>query len=254
VGQAAVSPRDQAFQRLAVADPQTAIRLRRQISELDDDELKTSSSINEAGLRIMGGVYDQASYEAAIRRGRELYRRFGLEDTAFDELPPQFSPEVVQQARMEAMEAKDQFAAVRADRKLEWEIEDDLLDNERADENLESIRGYREGQLSNTRRGQDLTDARGRRGQDLSSTDRRRGQDLTDTRGRQGQAMTDERGRRGQDMTDQRVRQSASFQGRGNRGRAGSAAPASIAEGTVIKHPQTGEQRVRRGGQWVPVK
>lgn len=54
----------------------------------------------------------------------------------------------------------------------------------------------------------------------------RRGQDIRSGDARRGQNMTDSRTRRGQDMTDERTRGSASYQGRGGKGRGAGAAPA----------------------------
>jgi hypothetical protein len=244
-GQAAMSPRDAAFQRLARADPESALKVRQEYAELDDQKLKNWNALNEGGLRILSGVYDQRSFDEAKLRARSLYERYGEDPEVLAGLPEQYSPEAVNAIRMEMMSAKDQFGTLRAERKLEWDIEDDEIDNERADRNLESLSEYRQGSLANVRRGQDLTDDRGRRGQHLASGDRQRGQNLSDTRGRRGQDLTNARGLQGQALTDKRVRESAGFSGRGRRG---GAAAAPVAR---IRNPQTGQVMVLRGGKWV---
>jgi hypothetical protein len=230
VGRRALSPRDEAYERLARADPEAALKARQTEFDLSNDEIKVWSSVNEAGLSILGSVYDQSSYDIAKARGRQLYERFGLDTSWLDTLPAEYAPDVVNQARMETMEAKDQLAALRADRQLDWNIEDDLLDNEREDRNVESQIATRGGHLANARRGQDMADARGRRGQDIASDDRQRGQDI---------GSSDRR--RGQDIGSRDRRDSAAFRGR--RGRAGAAAR--------IVNPTTGEAMVLSNGQWV---
>jgi hypothetical protein len=247
-------PREVAFERLARTDPESALKVRQEFADLDDQSLKNLNALNESGLRILSGVYDQRSYEDAKLRARSLYERFGEDPQGLDGLPADYSPETINAMRMEMMSAKDQLGTLRAERKLEWDIEDDEIDNQRADRALEDLSGYRSQQIglgreriATTQRGQDLTDERGRRGQDLSSGDRRRGQDLSDERGRRGQDLANARRLRGQDMTDKRTRESAGFSGRGRRGGASAGAPVAR-----IRNPQTGQVMVLRGGKWVP--
>lgn len=244
-GQRAVDP---AFERLARADGELALKARSAQAEYDDDELKKWSSINAAGLQILGGVHDQSSYEAALRRARALYNRFGEDDSAFADLPQQYSPEIVQQARLEALQAKDYFGALRADRHLDWNIEDDLLDNERADRNTDSLIGTREEQLSNTRRGQDLTNSRGIRGQDVASGDRRRGQDITSRDRVRGQDVTSRDRVRGQDVSSTDRRRGQDIRAR-IKGRPVAGKPVATDEPVALVN---GKPHVVRNGQWVP--
>lgn len=175
------SARESAFARMAATDPAAAIEARKAQFEHMEGQLDMIS-------RLAGSAVDQTSYTNARNRAAAL----GLDVSS---LPEQFSPAIVSQVLNEALSAKERLAAMRADRRLTWDIEDDEIDNARADENLDSLTAYREGSLSNvrrgqdlrssdTRRGQDLTDRRGRRGQDIASGDRRRGQDITDKRNR----------------------------------------------------------------------
>lgn len=85
----------------------------------------------------------------------------------------------------------------RADRRLDWMIEDDERDNARADRNTDSLISDRVARRDLTARGQDIYSRDRRYSTDRASSDRRRGQDLTDTRGRRGQDMTDRRVREG---------------------------------------------------------
>lgn len=148
------SSRDEAFRQMVLANPKEALAARKeQFAHLEDQMSMVA--------RLAGSAYDQPSYERALQRASDL----GLE---VDHLPREFNQQMVSQVMNEALDAKDRLAAMRLDRKFEWDQADDMLDNDRADENLESLEGYRSGQLGNTRRGQDMTDRRGRRGQDMT--------------------------------------------------------------------------------------
>lgn len=234
---------DDALMRLARQNPETAFKV--QAEELKTDKARFELAETRLDLigRLAGSANDQASYTAALQRGAAM----GIDVST---LPQEFDPAAVDAIRMQALDGKEQLAAARADRKLDWDIDDDELDNERDDRNVGSQIETRQGQLANTRRGQDLSDARGRRGQDLSDARGRRGQDLTDSRGRRGQDVTDARGRRGQDIGDKRGRESASFRGTGGRGRRGGGGAGT--SGARIVNPQTGKAMVLRNGQWVP--
>lgn len=74
----------------------------------------------------------------------------------------------------------------RADRRLDWMIEDDQRDNARADRNTDSLISDRVARRDLTVRGQDVASRDRRYSTDRASSDRRRGQDVTDKRVRDG--------------------------------------------------------------------
>lgn len=74
----------------------------------------------------------------------------------------------------------------RADRRLDWMIEDDQRDNARADRNTDSLISDRVARRGLTARGQDVASRDRRYSTDRASSDRRRGQDVTDKRIREG--------------------------------------------------------------------
>ncbi len=225
------SPADPAWERYVRADPSGAMKSLLEKQNLTKAQNEAMFTQMDMLGRLARGAVDQPSYEAAIQRAQSM----GIDTSS---LPAEFDPAAVNAVELQAMSAKEYLTEQRNDRKLEWGIEDDEFDNARDDRNVDSQVGYRQGQLGNTRRGQDLTDARGRRGQDLTDRRGRRGQDLTDSRGRRGQDITDTRGRRGQDMGGNR----------GRRGRGG----ASGGDGAVIVNPTTGQRMRLQNGQWVP--
>jgi len=204
---------DPNWERYVHADPAGAMKTllsRHEVTKAQNEALFTQMDLM---ARLARSAVDQPSYDAALQQARAA----GLDTSS---MPTEFDPARVNSIELQALSAKEHLSQQREDRKLDWNIEDDQIDNSRADRNVDSQVGYRQGQLANTRRGQNLTDARGRRGQDLQHGDRTRGQDLTDARGRG----------------------SASYQGRGGRG--GGAAPA------VAVGPD-GHKIVVKNGRWV---
>ena len=236
------SAADDALMRLARADPEAAFKV--QAEELTTDKARFELAETRLDLigRLAGSAVDQPTYTAALERAAGM----GIDVSS---LPSTYEPAAIRAIQLQTLDGKEQLANARAERKLNWDLEDDEIDNARDDRNVGSQIETRQGQLANTRRGQDLGDARGRRGQDLADARGRRGQDMTDSRGRRGQDVTDARGRRGQDITDKRGRESASFKGTGGRGRRGRGGETSAAR---IVNPTTGQAMVLRNGQWVP--
>lgn len=228
---AAGAPTSNAWQRMVDADPIKAAQVESADLELTDDRLKVLSSVNARAVQMLAGVHDQPSFEAAKQRARTMYAGVGIDLDALG-LPDAYSEEGLQQLMLSALDNDDQLAALRAERKLDWDIRDDELDNARADRNQTSVEAYRTGQMSNVRRGQDLADARGRRGQDIGSADRRRGQDITSGDRRRGQDTTSSDRRRGQDLRP----------GRRSNG-----------DGAIIVNPRTGQRMKLQGGKWVPI-
>lgn len=221
-----------ARERAIRANPEKFLTYEGKRIDIDSDRIKQMLTLNDGAMQILGGVHDDETLLAAKERARALYQRFGMPTETIDQIPDTYSPELVRSLQMQGMDTAKQLQQVVRENRLEWDIQDDLEDNERADRNTNSMVETRQGQLANTRRGQDLTNSRGVRGQNIASRDRVRGQDI----GSRDRV-------RGQDITDKRTRESASFRGTG--GKRGRAATARIV------NPQTGEAMVLRNGQWV---
>lgn len=168
------SERDDAFARFAQADPEGAAASRREEATTAFQRLRNYQSMNEMSMQWLAGVSDQAGYDQARRRSRALLEQFGEDPSAIDQLPAQWTPQLGEQLRMQGMSASRQLAGQLQRMRLEWDIEDDQLDNERADEALGDLSEHRRQTRGLTARGQDMTDARGRRGQDLTDGRRRR--------------------------------------------------------------------------------
>lgn len=173
-----------AFDRLTRADPERAMRYQQQERQATKEQLAIYRDLNAQALQLMGGVTDQASYDAAKQRGAALYARYGLSLDEY-QLPDEYSPEVVRGLMMQALDTEHQLTQMRQDRRLDADIEDDEQDNARADRLADNTirntgdmiddRAARRGLIA---RGQNMTDARGRYGIAVASSDRRRGQDI----------------------------------------------------------------------------
>lgn len=221
---------DDALLRLAQADPGQAYAIEDRERKSRAEELDTIHKLNAATGRLLAGVSDQASYDAAMGRMKRMYARFGGNMDDYD-VPPTYDPNFVQSLRMSSLDVDRQLAAERGAKRLEWDIEDDVADNERADRNTDSMINSREASSAQgwqrvgiQREGMERTDARGRRGQDIASADRRRGQDMTDRRARDGVNKP---------------------KGRGSAGRGGAGPVATDGKGNKVQW---------NGKAWVPVR
>jgi hypothetical protein len=172
------SPRDDAFARLAAADPQAAMAYQARERAATKEQIAIFHDVNRQALQMLGGVRDQASYDAAKTRAAALYGRYGLTLDEYN-LPDEYSPETVRGLMMQAIDTDKQLSQLRADRKLDADIADDEADNARADRNADSVDEDRKARRGLTARGQDMSDVRGRYGIAVASSDRRRGQDLS---------------------------------------------------------------------------
>ena len=194
------APGAAALNRIAAANPDEAMKMEGEQLKMTKEKLDTYQAVNAASLQLMGGVHDQASYDAAKARAHAIHDQYGVGPDALA-LPDQYDPQVVKGLMMQAMKTSDQLNAMRADTRLNWTLEDGRLDNARADRNIDSTIDHRRAQEGLTARGQDLTDARGRYGIGVSSSDRRRGQDVSASTQQRGQDISSGDRRRGQDLS-----------------------------------------------------
>lgn len=152
-----------AYERAIRADPSQALKFQGEQLNVTKGQLEVFRNLNNTAMQLLGGVHDQASYENAKRQAASLYGRHGFDLRELG-LPDQYNPELIEDLRLRGMDASKQYEAILRENRLEWDIADDVEDNERADERLDV-----------TRRGQDLSDARGRRGQDMADRRARNG-------------------------------------------------------------------------------
>ena len=163
---------DEAFANLARISPEFALEARSSQQDHLDGNLELGGKARDQAYQHLGGAYDQTSYDRARGALANMLSPYGI-DIAQLGLPQTFSEEALAELRNRGAKPKDQLAEARHSRRLDWDIEDDRIDNDRMQENTRSLidtrdrraeeyeRHNRQGE-SNQRRGQDMTDRRAR--------------------------------------------------------------------------------------------
>lgn len=232
--------RRSAWEALVRVDPDGALKIRKSQFDNMKDEVEL------VGTLAMGAK-DQASYEDALRRASG----YGLD---VSQLPREYNPELIEGYRYQAAGAAQALMSIARDKRLQWDMEDDLADNERADRNLESQIGYRQERLEDfdeaeegrDRRFQAAERGRAQRSQKPRTAPRSSAPSPTSVIGR----IMDKQAS-GQPLTPAEQRTYDEYRaGKGGRGGGGGRSR----DGAVIVNPKTGQRMVLQGGKWVPVK
>jgi len=137
-----------------------------------DNDLDRIGKADEYIMRVLGAAHDQPSYDRAKSIAARLYGRFGL-DLSDLGLPDTYSDDLPDVFRMQGATPSQQLMADNRNRRLDWDMEDDTIDNARADRGLDDLinhRGeqrasldrYRQQRIATTQRGQDMADRRQR--------------------------------------------------------------------------------------------
>jgi len=138
-----------AEQRAIRADPDAFLTFQGKRLDLTKKQFGQYRDLNNMGMQLLGGVHDQATYEAAKQRALQLYSSFGHDASEFiGGLPPQYSPETIKMLRLQGMDTAKQLAAIARENNIESQIE---VREQRADEYERHNRAIE----SNVRRGQD---------------------------------------------------------------------------------------------------
>lgn len=119
-------------------DIEGAMKFDKGLLDQQKAQLETYQTVNEAGLQLLGGVTDQASYEAAKAQAQQLYQQYGI---PFPDLPPQYDPATIQQLQMRSLDAKDQIAARLNEMKFEEDKRRNRVTEGIASKNAETARG-----------------------------------------------------------------------------------------------------------------
>lgn len=174
--QADQEPTASAWRTLAQASPDLFM----QLQKLNSEQRQAVAKEVEARMALAGRAYSAVMGVAPEQR-EAVYQqlRGSLAEQGLVDLPKQWDEDYATAGMRLGMTVREALSADNADLRLEADVADDQADNERADENAASLHQYRQGQLGNARRGQDISSRDRRRGQDVSSGDRRRGQDIS---------------------------------------------------------------------------
>lgn len=162
--------RQTAFEAMAGADPGAAVQFRQRNADAQADGLRALRGAYEFGISALANVNDEASYQAARSRFVQMVEPFLTDPAALAAAVPETwpGPDGTRALLMSAMNARDQLAAMDRRDRTDAYRENIEADNERADLNTRSLIEDRSARRDLTRRGQDMTDARGRRGQDMT--------------------------------------------------------------------------------------
>lgn len=174
------SDRDAAFMRMWEVDPVKAMEID---SKMRDNALQRIKAMRGAygfAIENLANVANDADYQSVKGRFERMLAPLGIDLSSIPKSYP--GPEGVRGLLMRALDASKQLAALDRRDRLEWDVQDDVIDNERSDRNTESMIEDRDARRGLIARGQNMTDARVRHGQSVASNDRRRGQDITDKR------------------------------------------------------------------------
>lgn len=137
------------YERAIRADPGAFLTFQGKRLDLTKKQFGQYRDLNNMGMQLLGGVHDQATYDAAKQRALQLYSSFGHDASEFiGGLPPQYSPETIKMLRLQGMDTAKQLAAIARENNIESQIE---VREQRADEYERHNRAIE----SNVRRGQD---------------------------------------------------------------------------------------------------
>lgn len=157
---------DQEFLTMLAKDPTKAFSIK---SDLHDAARKRIDFVDKAydrAIRALGSVTDAQSYGLAYNQFATDMARLGVEVPA--SVPREYpGPDGIRQLLTSALDAKEQIAAIDRRDRIEWDQEDDRIDNARADRREASMDQDRGARRDIQRRGQDIRDATQRRGQDM---------------------------------------------------------------------------------------
>jgi hypothetical protein len=139
------------FERMVRADPEKFLTFEGRRLDMDEARLKQMLNLSNMQMQLLGGVHDDASLQRAKEQARQLARQFDFPTDAVDAVPDTYTPELVRSLQMQGMDTTKQLLQVVRENKLDWDIEDDQDDNERADRNTNSQIGYRDASIADRR-------------------------------------------------------------------------------------------------------
>lgn len=248
-----------AMERAVRADPEAFLTFQGKRLEVTAKDLKNYRDLNDTAMQLLGGVNDQATYDMAKKRAHALYSSYGQDASQFlSQLPAEYTPDTVESLRMQGMDSSKQMAAIARENRLEWDIEDDIADNERADRSTDSVIEYREERLEDYDAAEEARERRFRASE--AGRNKRHSTPRPSTarggRGSSGPSPTSVIGRimdkqaSGQALTP--AEQKTYDEHRAGRGR--SRGGAGAGRSAVIVNPKTGQRMQLEGGKWVPIK
>lgn len=142
-----------AQRRLIEADPEAFLTFQGKRLDVDAKQLKNLVDLNNMSMQLLGGVHDQATYDAAKQQALQLYSSFDQDASSFiGGLPQQYSPETIKMLQLQGMDTSKQLAAIARENNIESQIEV-------REGRLDEYERHNRAMESNVRRGQDKRSA-----------------------------------------------------------------------------------------------
>ncbi len=141
----AVDQQSAAFARMAKADPAKAMAAVQEHYKATKSRLDLMSAVYDEAYEELASVSDDESYQRTLDWVQKEFQPYGIDIRTI--VPPTFpGAKGIRELRYRALDAKDQLVAADRYMRLQWDIEDDVADNERADRNIASMIEHRDDQ------------------------------------------------------------------------------------------------------------
>jgi len=175
-----LSERDRAFHEMAAIDPVKAMKIDSDARNQALERLKALDDVYDLSIERLGGVVDENSYQAVLADVAPRFEQFGQDIRSV--VPANYpGPEGIRSLLQSTMAAKEQIAALDRRDRIEWDQQDDTLDNARADREASSrIDARRRGSANAERRTQiAATRPAGRKAPKMTATNPATGETIT---------------------------------------------------------------------------
>lgn len=151
-----MSARDKAFQEMLAIDPVRAMKIDSDARNQAIKALEGLDDVYDVAISRLGGATDESSYQTMLADVGERFKAYGYDvrDIAPANYP---GPEGIRALLQSALDAKEQLSALDRRNRLEWDQEDDTMDNARADREASSRIDARRRSAANAERRTQIT-------------------------------------------------------------------------------------------------
>lgn len=154
-----MSERDQAFYDMAAIDPVKAMKIDSDARNQALERIKALDDVYDFAIERLGGAVDENSYQALLADVAPRFAQFGQD--VLKAVPANYpGPEGIRALLQSTMAAKEQIAALDRRDRIEWDQQDDTLDNARADREANSRIDARRRGAANAERRTQITASR----------------------------------------------------------------------------------------------
>lgn len=175
-----LSERDRAFHEMAAIDPVKAMKIDSDARNQALERLKALDEVYDLSIERLGGVVDEDSYQSVLADVAPRFEQFGQDIRSV--VPANYpGPEGIRSLLQSTMAAKEQIAALDRRDRIEWDQQDDTLDNARADREASSRIDARRRSSANAERKTQIAANRpsGRKAPKMTATNPATGETIT---------------------------------------------------------------------------